>query len=156
MLRDKSLIPLSRQHQHALALCVRLNRALEADDLDLDAWQAEIVQHFDQETAGHFAAEEKDVFPAAARFPKLQDLVQELLTEHEELRSLVSRSANRDLDALGLAAFAEKLATHIRKEERQLFEQMQVSMSPPEMAAMGAALVAELPAEVCSLKTKPE
>ena len=27
MLRDKNLIPLSRQHQHALALCVRIDRA---------------------------------------------------------------------------------------------------------------------------------
>ena len=27
MLRDKNLVPLSRQHQHALALCVRINRA---------------------------------------------------------------------------------------------------------------------------------
>jgi hypothetical protein len=27
MLRDKGLIPLSRQHQHALALCVRIERA---------------------------------------------------------------------------------------------------------------------------------
>ena len=27
MLRDKSLIPLSHQHQRALALCVRIDRA---------------------------------------------------------------------------------------------------------------------------------
>ena len=29
MLRDRNLIPLSHQHQHALALCVRLDRALQ-------------------------------------------------------------------------------------------------------------------------------
>jgi len=44
MLRDKNLIPLSHQHQHALALCVRLDRALQAGEVDAEAWQAEIQQ----------------------------------------------------------------------------------------------------------------
>ena len=30
MLRDRNLIPLSHQHQHALALCVRLDRGLKS------------------------------------------------------------------------------------------------------------------------------
>jgi hemerythrin-like domain-containing protein len=34
MLRDKSLIPLSRQHQHALALCVRIERASPIPETD--------------------------------------------------------------------------------------------------------------------------
>jgi hypothetical protein len=42
MLRDKSLIPLSHQHQRALALCVRIDRAQPIPDADLEAWQAEI------------------------------------------------------------------------------------------------------------------
>ena len=46
MLRDKALIPLSHQHQHCLALCVRLDRAIQADDVDLEAWQAEVQQIF--------------------------------------------------------------------------------------------------------------
>jgi len=49
MLRDKALIPLSHQHQHCLALCVRLDRALQAGEVDLEAWQAEIQQIFEQE-----------------------------------------------------------------------------------------------------------
>ena len=110
MLRDKNLIPLSHQHQHALALCVRINRAIQADEVDLEAWQAEIAQQFEQEIAFHFAAEEKEVFPRAARFPELRELVQELLAEHEVLRGLFSRAAERGLDPLGLAEFGEKLA----------------------------------------------
>ena len=43
MLRDKSLIPLSRQHQHALALCVRIERASPIANSDLKAWQESIV-----------------------------------------------------------------------------------------------------------------
>ena len=62
MLRDKNLVPLSRQHQHALALCVRLDRAIQAGGVDLEAWQAEIQQIFEQEITFHFAAEEKELF----------------------------------------------------------------------------------------------
>ena len=72
MLRDKSLIPLSRQHQHALALCVRINRAPLATAREVQAWQAEVEQHFALEIQYHFAAEEKEVFPVAG---KVADLV---------------------------------------------------------------------------------
>jgi hemerythrin-like domain-containing protein len=140
MLRDKALIPLSHQHQHCLALCVRLDRALQAGAVDLEAWQAEIQQIFEQEIAFHFAAEEKELFPAAARFAELQPLVQELLTGHALLRNFFSRAAARSLHVAGLQALVEKLASHIRKEERELFEGMQRLMKPEELSVVGAAL----------------
>jgi hypothetical protein len=39
-----------------------------------------------------------------------------------------------------LQALVEKLASHIRKEERQLFEELQKLMTPEEMAKLGVAL----------------
>ena len=79
MLRDKNLVPLSRQHQHALALCVRIERASPIPESDLAAWQAEIHQLVRSEIAIHFAAEEQILFPAAKRFPELIPLVEELI-----------------------------------------------------------------------------
>ena len=140
MLRDKSLVPLSRQHQHALALCVRLDRAIQAGELDREAWQMEIQQIFEQEVGIHFAAEEKEVFPVARRFPDLESLVEELLGEHAALRDLFARAAARSLDPSSLAVFAQTLALHIRKEERQLFEGVQKVMNAQELAALGEAL----------------
>lgn len=140
MLRDKNLIPLSHQHQHALALCVRLDRALQAGDIDREAWQAEMAQIFAQELSVHFAAEEKELFPVASNFHDLQPIVQELLAEHTQLRDLFARAQTRKLDRNGLAAFAIALAQHIRKEERQLFEGMQKVMSAEELAGLGTAL----------------
>lgn len=140
MLRDQNLIPLSRQHQHSLALCVRLSRAGEITEVDLETWQAEIARQFEQEISIHFAAEEKEVFPRAAEFPQMQALVQELLAEHAVLRSLFARAGTRRLDRAGLAEFGEKLAAHIRKEERQLFEAMQKRMEPKELAVIGSCL----------------
>jgi hypothetical protein len=75
MLRDKNLIPLSHQHQRALALCVRVDRAQPIPAADLESWQTEIEQHFEQEIKIHFAAEEQVLFPTACRFPALVPLV---------------------------------------------------------------------------------
>jgi hypothetical protein len=164
MLRDKNLIPLSHQHQRALALCVRLDRAIEAGGLNLEAWQAELQQIFEQEIACHFAAEEKELFPVAARFPELKPLVAELLTGHVVLRDFFSRATARALHPVGLQALVEKLASHIRKEERLLFEEMQKLMTAEELAAVGASLekalatsskACLLPNEATKLKLKP-
>jgi len=144
MLRDKNLVPLSHQHQHVLALCVRLDRALQSGDVNSEAWQAEIQALFEQEIAVHFAAEEKELFPRAAQFPEIKPLVDELLTEHALLRDCFSRAATRSLDAPALADFVERLARHIRKEERQLFEGLQQLMSAGELARLGAELATAL------------
>ena len=153
MLRDKALIPLSHQHQHCLALCVRLDRALQAGEVDVDAWQAEVQQMFEQEISFHFSAEEKDLFPAASRFPELQPLVKELVTGHILLRDFFSRAAARTLHTAGLQALVEKLASHIRKEERELFEGMQKLMQPEELSAVGEALQKSLAeaSQACAL-----
>ena len=140
MLRDKSLIPLSHQHQHALALCVRIDRAQPIPAADLPAWLAELTQLVEGEIKIHFAAEEQFVFPAARRFPELTTLIDELLADHRSLSKLFSRAESHSLSAEELPVFAQQLAVHIRKEERSLFERMQQLMSGAELAALGAQL----------------
>ncbi len=140
MLRDKSLIPLSRQHQHALALCVRVDRAQPIRDSDLEAWQSEIHQQFQQEIKVHFDAEEHVVFPVARTFPELIPLVEELMAEHQLLRTQFYKAETSSLSAEELPMFAAKLSAHIRKEERQLFERMQQLMTAEAMTSMGVAL----------------
>jgi len=140
MLRDKNLIPLSRQHHQALALCVRLDRAVRSGEVDLEAWQAEIQQQFESKIGLHFTAEENVLFPAAAGFPALQPLIEQLLTEHAILRAYFARAGVRELDLQSLEDFGQKLAEHIRKEERQLFEGMQRVITSEQMDALGAAL----------------
>jgi hemerythrin-like domain-containing protein len=140
MLRDKNLIPLSRQHQHALALCVRIERAAPIAESDLAAWQAEIAQHFRAEIGIHFAAEEQFVFPAARTFPELNLLVEELVSEHAWLRERFAKAEAQDMSGGEIAEFAQGLSGHIRKEERQLFERLQELMDEQELAAMGHKL----------------
>ena len=140
MLRDKSLIPLSRQHQHALALCVRIDRASPVGPADLEAWQGEIVQLAEGEIKSHFAAEEQVVLPAAAEFAELRPLVEELIGEHAVLRDDFACAEGRGMSAERLAEFGQRLSAHIRKEERRLFERMQQMMSAEELAELGARL----------------
>jgi len=153
MLRDVSLVPLSRQHQHALALCVRIERALQKNLVDLEAWRLEVEHQYEQEIGFHFAAEENVLFPVARRFPQLVSLVEELSDEHIRLRGYFSRAKERGLDRAELGAFARLLSSHIRKEERQLFEAMQTLVKAEELQKIAAALEQQLAVEerVCRL-----
>jgi hemerythrin-like domain-containing protein len=144
MLRNKSLIPLSHQHQRALALCVRIDRTQPIPPADLQGWQAEIEQHFEQEIKVHFAAEEQVLFPAAHRLPELIPLVEDLIADHAALRESFSQAKARSMSVASLPAFAQNLSAHIRKEERQLFEHLQQSMSPEELTDLGRRLEAAL------------
>src|SRR5215831_17539208 len=153
MLRDKNLVPLSRQHQHALALCVRIERAMPIDDAKLADWQAEIAQQFETEIKVHFAAEEQIVFPAARAFGELNPLVEELLTDHQWLRACFAKAEARQSSQEELLAFAGRLSEHIRKEERQLFERLQELVQQAELATLGQQLdrALERASQACSL-----
>jgi hemerythrin-like domain-containing protein len=143
MLRDPNLIPLSHQHQHALALCVRVDRDLRQGARtasQLEAWQGEIEQLFQSEIRYHFAAEEHVLFPEAHKLGVLRILVEELLAEHVRLRALAQRALDRTLDAAGLQQFADALSAHIRKEERELFEHCQQLLPAATLERVGRAL----------------
>jgi hemerythrin-like domain-containing protein len=140
MLRDKSLIPLSHQHQRALALCVRIDRAQPIPVKDLQSWQTEVEQHFEQEINVHFSAEEQVLFPTACQFPELAPMVEDLIADHVTLRESFDQAKARTMSAESLPMFAQQLSNHIRKEERQLFERLQQLMSKAELEALGIRL----------------
>lgn len=157
MLRDQSLIPLSHQHHHALAICVRIERAVQAGEFDVEAWQTELQQSYEQEIRAHFAAEEEELFPLAGANETMRGLVRELADEHAMLRACFEQAAQRAMTETDLQTFATKLAAHIRKEERQLFEEMQRAMSTAELSALGVRLAARLTQvnDACELPTGP-
>jgi len=158
MLRDPALIPLSRQHQHALALCVRIQRALASEYAadQVAAFEQEVASLFEVEIRYHFAAEEQVLFPAAARHGDLRAFVDELIREHAALREQVQAAGEQRLGAAGLVEFAAQLSYHIRKEERRLFEEMQRLIPPDELQKLGVALDAwfaqsGMPGPACAL-----
>ena len=140
MLRNKNLIPLSHQHQHALALCVRVERAGPIAEKDLAAWRAEFLQLVEGEIKIHFAAEEETVFPAASKFPEIAPVVAELIADHTNLRQQFARATAQDSTSDDIRALGKDLSAHIRKEERQLFEGMQQRMTAEDLSILGAKL----------------
>jgi hemerythrin-like domain-containing protein len=125
---------------------VRLSRAELSGPAEIDAWQAEVEQHFAQEIQYHFAAEEAEVFPIARHHGALAPLVDELIAEHGQLRQHFAQAQARALSGPDLRRFAEMLSTHIRKEERQLFEEMQQHLTPAELATIGKRVAEALAA----------
>lgn len=157
MLRDPALQPLSRQHQHALALCVRIDRSSLSTAVEIDDRQREIVSLFNQEIRFHFDAEERILFPAADRFSELTVLLTDLRRDHVELRRAVDCAAAGEMNSDALSAFAALLSSHIRREERELFETMQRLMSAEELHRLGSLVeddfrAAGLPASSCEIK----
>lgn len=140
MQRDKNLIPLSHQHQHALALCVRIDRAHPISEEQLPAWEEELSQAFEHEIKVHFSAEERFLFPAARQYNVLNPLIDDLLSEHVSLRQSFSEIKAHRMSGTRLVAFAQALSAHIRKEERQLFESLQRLMTTEQLSDLGERL----------------
>jgi hypothetical protein len=160
MLRDKNLVPLSHQHQHALTLCVKIGKAFADGQVspDVHPWEQEIVKQFDQEISFHFGAEEKHLFPAAAQHEELVELVDELLIEHTLIRRNVEKARARQFTVTDLQVFTASLSEHVRKEERQLFETLQKLLSAEEMDRVGQAmqdyfLVSGMPGASCEIRS---
>jgi hemerythrin-like domain-containing protein len=122
MLRDPSLIPLSHQHHNALALCVLIRRSLAADgSAENRAKLAKrVVDRYEVELINHFEIEEQVLFPACGTMP----LVEELVREHRQIEALVERVRTEPSSEL-LEEFCALLSGHVRREESQLFEQIQ-------------------------------
>lgn len=139
MLRDKNLVTFSHQHQHALALCVQIDRALRMPEVDLHRWEEEIVRMFDSELETHFESEERFIFPAVARFDELRELLERLNSDHTRLRVQAMEARQHQLDREGLERFATVLSEHVRAEERVLFEKMQALLDQAELEKIGTA-----------------
>jgi len=157
MQRNKNLIPLSHQHQHALALCVRIDRAQPISDEQMPAWEEELSQIFEHEINVHFSAEEQLLFPAARQYKELNQLIEDLISEHISLRQLFSDVKAHRTSGTRLAAFAQALSAHIRKEERHLFESLQRLMTSEQLSDLGEKLNEALKdaTAACRLRGEP-
>lgn len=145
--RHDSLIPLSREHQYALLLCLRIHRGIEAHQEDLDWLRAKAVnavRFFESDLALHFKAEEEVLFPAMRDFPEANELINALLNEHRALERLME-SLHQAADGLLpdlLCQFADLLEAHIRREERSLFPIYEERTSAELTRKVGEGIIA--------------
>ena len=122
MLRDRSLIPLSQQHHNGLSLCVLTERSLREDSSSANVAKLarKAIDRYELELANHFEIEESILFPAIENHA----LVPGLIAEHRQLEALIGRLREGPTTAL-LLEFTTLLRTHIRREENDLFGDIQ-------------------------------
>ena len=122
MLRDPSLIPLSHQHHNGLALCVMTRRSLTADSTQANVAKLALraTDRYELELANHFEIEEQVLFPACGAMP----LIALLVAEHRAMEGLIAQLRTAPTGEL-LERFCTLLSAHIRREENELFEEIQ-------------------------------
>jgi iron-sulfur cluster repair protein YtfE (RIC family) len=138
MLRDPALIPLSQQHHNGLALCVLTERDLDKDRSDsaLTRLARRVIDRYEIELTNHFGIEEQLLFPLIEREIGPMAIVGELIADHRSLEKLVDQlraAPSADL----LQSFCTLLRGHIRREENELFQDIQQRLPKDALAAAG-------------------
>lgn len=135
--RHKAIIELSRDHKKGLMLAQLLKKnapAYKGLPTDVEGKMKYAIETLQQVLIKHFEDEEKNIFPALkGKSKEFDELVEELLKEHlfffNEISAL--KYSEKLSDQLNLIGF--KLESHIRKEERTLFNLIQELLSEDEL-----------------------
>ncbi len=142
-MRHPSLIPLSHDHHHGLALALRcrkqaLGQLKPMGTAGLRIRAEEFREFFDKQLTPHFRAEEEVLFPLMRRaVPGSAALLDELLRDHEKFRQAAPRlKADTGLGKL-IFDLGDLLETHIRREERELFPLFEQHVESAEAEAVG-------------------
>lgn len=145
MRRHPSLIPLSRFHRSVLFLalvCKKNAPPVKGYPVDNEGKRDYAMAFYKAKLKPHIALEETKLFPAVSDINnELKILAEDLSDEHQRLDQLFAELQTTDdlpdtLDRLGTL-----LESHIRKEERQFFQLIQVSMDEVGLEALGELLV---------------
>jgi len=142
--RHPSLVPLSHDHHHGLALALRCRKQAlgqikptGVEGLRLRA--SEFLTLYATELSSHFEAEERILFPQMSlHVPQSEQLIADLVGDHESLRLAVAKL--QASAGLGKVIFdlGDLLERHIRREERELFP-----LFEQHAAVIGADEIAE-------------
>jgi len=145
--RHPTLIPLSHDHQKGLftANYIRtgapdypgLPTELSAKKAYVSNWESETWDTYTQ-------VEEQVLFPFILHAsPQINHLITESMEEHSHIETLLSalpQTAEENLQA-HFDTLHQSLVSHIRKEERQLFEAIQQTLTEAEMEALGEMMI---------------
>jgi hypothetical protein len=126
--RSKQLTPLSKDHHDGLLFAWKIKQGFKnGADIKLIA---EYVQWFwKNHLQEHFREEEQILAP---HLPATNELVKQMMDEHQEIEAMVHINANIEDETL-LLNLAQTLDDHIRFEERQLFPYAEKTIPEKEL-----------------------
>jgi hemerythrin-like domain-containing protein len=146
MKRHKSLNILSHDHQHSLALSLKLkyNKKPLSSSLkeEVRILRNELIEKFENEISKHFKLEETFLAPL---FPQ-NEMIIRMLDEHKKIEEFYTKiytktekwSFRQFREKLNL--FGELLEQHIRFEERELFPMIEQSLTEEQLITLGKNL----------------
>jgi iron-sulfur cluster repair protein YtfE (RIC family) len=130
MRRHETLVPLSHEHKRLLFVCRYLKKdaaPYEGFPLETQAKLAYIVKVFQEVMVPHIRKEEYLFEACKGKNAELDKLIEELVLEHQQISRMYS-ALTEDIDLeTAMDQLAHSLEAHIRKEERVLFEQLQLT-----------------------------
>jgi hemerythrin-like domain-containing protein len=144
VLRDPALIPLSQQHHNGLALCVLTERALRGDRsaATIQHLATQAINRYEIELTNHFAIEEELLFPLIERTLGKMPMLDELIADHRAVESMIGQLRTAPSAEL-LERFCDLLRGHIRREENELFQDVQQRLPVKALAAAGKEIDAK-------------
>ena len=137
MKRSEALRSLSRDHHQALAVAQDLRRT---DDPQQAAARFRVF--WDREGAHHFRVEEEVLLPTWAVLGTVDaESAARLAREHLELRAL-ARTLGPTPSIESARELGERLAAHVRFEERELFPMIETDLGPDGLQQLADAVAA--------------
>jgi hemerythrin-like domain-containing protein len=160
--RHAALVPLSHDHQQALALAFRLHHPAPPGPVTAttpastpESRRAETLTFFRDHLVRHFEIEEEVLFPviSAAYGPGTREgaLIDTLYLEHRRLsetRDAIEDAPSEEALCRSLTEFADLLELHVRREERELFAHFPGSLDAEAVADLQRDIHARRPPDV--------
>ena len=142
-MRHPSLVLLSHDHHHGLALALRCRKQslgqikpMGAEGLRERA--KEFLEFYRANLVAHFKAEEQLLFPLMrATVPGCETMIDELIKNHEQIRQAVQQLEKGTGLAKLIFDLGDLLERHIRKEERELFPLFKAHVDPAKAELIG-------------------
>lgn len=140
MKRHPRLIPLSRFHRSVLFLalvCKKNAPPVKGYPQDLEGKRDYATSFYNRQLKAHMDLEEEKLFPQIVnRTKSIDQLVKELILEHRAIDECMQKLPGSDDLSSHLDQLGHLLEKHVRKEERQLFQQVQEVFTETELQTL--------------------
>ena len=124
--RDKALISFSKDHHFGLLLVWKIRQGLKKC-VDANRISNYVLYFFNEDLSLHFKDEEQNLFN---QLPADDLLRKKAEKEHQSIYTIIDNIKNNKNDETILNRLADELETHIRFEERELFNHLQEHANP--------------------------
>ena len=134
--RSPAIVELSKDHHFALLLVWKIRSGLQKA-IEPSRIASYIFHFFDQELIPHFRAEEELLFIKLTKDNGLRLQAEE---EHRNIYRIIDTLRNNPAEPDMINEFAQALESHVRFEERELFNYLQENISEADLSEIASAL----------------